>query len=215
VLAQPSFLLHASAGGYDNLPLELLRKWTLGAAQAHDLAVLGASLTLAAKGGRTLHSVVGGDVALASVFLGGITSQLCNGAASAKAVGLPESAAAEAIGVARNGLAANTTPSPAGACVCPLAAATPSLPPLLAHLVAEADSSTFMHLERCVLVNVVISFAFYFFFFVIICFGKLNMSQTCIYLIFSVFAFSRFLSLHSCPFQMRQRRNSRLCVSQL
>jgi len=165
VLAQPSFLLHASAGGYDNLPLELLRKWTLGAAQAHDLAVLGASLTLAAKGGRTLHSVVGGDVALASVFLGGITSQLCNGAAAAaKAVGLPESAAAEAIGVARNGLAANTTPSPAGACVSPLAAATPSLPLLLAHRVEEADSSTFMHLERCVLVNVVISFAFYLFF---------------------------------------------------
>lgn len=148
MLAQPSFLALASAG---DLPLELLRKWTLGATQAHDLAVLGASMTLAAKSGRTLHAVMGGgESAAASMFLSGITAQLYHGATASRLPGSAAPSLHEApLDAAAPPAANSTAPSP-GARVYLLAGVTPSWPPMLASCLEDADPSTFVHLERCV-----------------------------------------------------------------
>lgn len=147
MLAQPSLLALASAG---DLPLELLRKWTLGATQAHDLAVLGASMTLAAKSGRTLRAVMGGgESAAASMFLSGLTAQLSRGVTASR---LPGSAAPSLHESPLDAAApaANSTAPPPGARVYPLAGVAPSWPPMLASCLEDADPSTFVHLERCV-----------------------------------------------------------------
>jgi hypothetical protein len=125
------------------VPLALLRKWTLCAAREHDLALLGAVFTLAAKAGHSLKSVVG-DSATARWFVGELTSLLLES---------PDTPP-------RTGPASPTTRTPGGAtessadesadavCVLPWVAALPLPPPLAAHL--EKDPTVFVHLERYV-----------------------------------------------------------------